>query len=492
MSSICCASVIASLALVLLSCKQDSAPKADPAAAAAEAAALADKAKLAAASQPPPAAPPAAGKGNLAGIVHHAGAPAAGVEVQLCEEFSTIGLGSDCRGQIVKVKTDEHGRYLFRDLEPKTYGAITVRAFETPFYQYVTSLNDVLGATKHEVRAGATETANSVDLIKRDLFVVGPCFLARVAASPVVRWMPVPGATSYRVVLTGEGQVAPRFDDLAKGKVGSEASGTSFTPSAALAPGRWSIAVVALGGHGKPSVIAISSERCEFVVPGANDKTPISDAVERTPPRARPAIPALAPLTPPPGAGAVQGVVLFAEQPAAGLEVKLCETFDQFNGCDGKTLKTKTDARGVYTFGDVPPMKWQGLTVRVFNTKLELFVRSGLLTNAAYVVAPDRVLSVPPMRMFKTDLRVSSPRERAKLKTRQFEVKWVPYPGAASYKLDIDADGYRGLELVGASFVLDKPIANGSYELELTALDAWGEPLAKTARPIKFSIAAAD
>src|SRR5215207_5534816 len=72
---------------------------------------------------------------------------------------------------------------------------------------------------------------------------------------------------------------------------------------------------------------------------------------------------------PAPGKGNVQGKAMFNEQPAVGVEVKLCEKFSQFvGGCSGKTLTTKTDDAGEYLIKDVTPGLYEGLTVRVFNT----------------------------------------------------------------------------------------------------------------------------
>src|SRR5262245_54549298 len=52
---------------------------------------------------------------------------------------------------------------------------------------------------------------------------------------------------------------------------------------------------------------------------------------------------------PAPGKANVQGKVFYNEKPAAGVEVKLCEKFNQFfGGCKGETFVTKTDNNGEY------------------------------------------------------------------------------------------------------------------------------------------------
>src|ERR671916_659725 len=55
------------------------------------------------------------------------------------------------------------------------------------------------------------------------------------------------------------------------------------------------------------------------------------------------------------GKANVQGKALYNEQPAAGVEVKLCEKFNRFfGGCSGETYTTKTDPAGGYVIKDVP------------------------------------------------------------------------------------------------------------------------------------------
>src|SRR6266508_2865737 len=52
---------------------------------------------------------------------------------------------------------------------------------------------------------------------------------------------------------------------------------------------------------------------------------------------------------PAPGKANVQGKVLYNSKPAANIEVKLCEKFNQyFGGCNGQIYQTKSDANGEY------------------------------------------------------------------------------------------------------------------------------------------------
>src|SRR3954470_23474494 len=67
------------------------------------------------------------------------------------------------------------------------------------------------------------------------------------------------------------------------------------------------------------------------------------------------------------GTGNIQGKVLYNGKPVPNIDVKLCEKFNRFfGGCSGKTFAAKSDADGDYVIANVPPMSYEGLTVRVF------------------------------------------------------------------------------------------------------------------------------
>ena len=95
---------------------------------------------------------------------------------------------------------------------------------------------------------------------------------------------------------------------------------------------------------------------------------------------------------PAPGTGNVQGKVLYNGKPVEGIEAKLCEKFNQFlGGCTGKTYTAKSDAAGEYVITDVPPMTYEGLMVRVFDTDSYVFATTGLagLSSAKYDVTDE-------------------------------------------------------------------------------------------------------
>jgi hypothetical protein len=194
----------------------------------------------------------------------------------------------------------------------------------------------------------------------------------------------------------------------------------------------------------------------------------------------------------------VQGKVFFNDKPAAGIEVKLCEKFNQyFGGCGGQTFTGKTDDDGEYLIKDVPPGVYEGLTAKVFDTPYYVFATSGIVSSAKYKLEPDETFFAPDTHLFKSDLKLVSPKAAAKIPAEGIEVKWESYPDAAYYKFSIHADSattakteydYINKRVDGTSFVLDKPLAPGSYSVQVTAFNGNDRKLADSSSDIKFTV----
>ena len=198
------------------------------------------------------------------------------------------------------------------------------------------------------------------------------------------------------------------------------------------------------------------------------------------------------------GKGNVQGKAFYNEQPAVGVEVKLCKTFNQFfGGCGGDTFKAKTDENGEYLIKNVPPGIYEGLTVRVFDTPYYVFATSGIASAAKYNIEADTTYFAPDSHLFKNDLKLVNPKAAAKVPPENLEVKWDAYPDAAYYKLSIFADtstgaeapyDYIGRRVEDVSIVLDKPLKPGSYNAKIEAYNAGDRKLAQSASDIKFTV----
>ena len=90
------------------------------------------------------------------------------------------------------------------------------------------------------------------------------------------------------------------------------------------------------------------------------------------------------------GRANVQGKVLYNSQPAADIEVKLCEKLNiETLACTGKSFKTRTDSSGEFLLANVPPIVYDSLLVRVFETNLYLFSTRKPGKAAKYKLEPD-------------------------------------------------------------------------------------------------------
>jgi hypothetical protein len=198
------------------------------------------------------------------------------------------------------------------------------------------------------------------------------------------------------------------------------------------------------------------------------------------------------------GKANVQGKAFYNGKPAAGVEVKLCETFSRFlSGCGGETFTTKTDDAGEYLFKDVPPKVYEGLTVQVFDTPYYVFATSGIVQSAKYKLEEGRTFFAPDTNLFKQDLQLQSPKAGAKTGATGIEAKWDAYPDAAYYKLSFYADtasgakpeyDFIGRRVDGTSFALDKPLAPGTYTCKVEAYNGNDVKLSQTASDIKFTV----
>jgi len=201
---------------------------------------------------------------------------------------------------------------------------------------------------------------------------------------------------------------------------------------------------------------------------------------------------------PEPGKGNVQGRVLYNEKPAANIEVKLCETFNQFfGGCGGQTFITQTDQNGEYLIKNVTPRVYEGLLVKVFDSNYFVFATSGIVQTAKYKINADETFFAPDTSLFKSDLKLVNPKASAKVATNNIEFKWDPYPDAAYYKLSVYADtdsgakaeyDFIGRKVEGESFTTDKPLTPGTYNIKLEAFNANEVKLAESSKDHKITV----
>lgn len=201
---------------------------------------------------------------------------------------------------------------------------------------------------------------------------------------------------------------------------------------------------------------------------------------------------------PDPGTGNVQGKAFYNQKPAAGVEVRLCETFNRFmGGCGGQTYTTKTDEAGEYLFKSVPPKVYEGLTVKVFDTDYFIFATSGIVSAAKYKIEEGQTYFAPDTHLFKQDLKLASPKAGSKVAAAGLELKWDAYPDAAYYKFSVNGDSSTGAKtefdyinkrVDGTSYALDKPLAPGTYGVRVEAFNANDTKLSQSSSDIKFTV----
>ena len=201
---------------------------------------------------------------------------------------------------------------------------------------------------------------------------------------------------------------------------------------------------------------------------------------------------------PAPGTGNVQGKVLYNEKPAAGIEVKLCETFSQYlSGCGGKTFTVKTDEQGEYLIKNVPAGTYEGLTAKVFDTNYYVFATSGYVSSAKYRIEDGKTYFAPDSNLFKGDLKILSPKAGSRIPASGVEVKWDAYPDAAYYKLSILGDsanaGPTDYDLInkrvdGNSYLIDKPLSAGKFRVKIDAFNANDVKLAEGPNDVEFTV----
>ena len=202
---------------------------------------------------------------------------------------------------------------------------------------------------------------------------------------------------------------------------------------------------------------------------------------------------------PAPGKANVQGKVFYNGKPVGGIEVKLCEKFNQYmGGCQGQIYQTKTDTNGEYLIKDVPPGVYEGLTAKVFDTPYYVFATSGLIGSAKYDLKADETFFAPDSNLFKSDLKLISPKAGAKVSPDGIKIEWANYPDAAYYKYSLYADTNTGAEanydyinkrIDGTSDTLGQALKPGTYRVVVTAYNSNDIKLADSPDDIKFTVA---
>lgn len=142
---------------------------------------------------------PAPGKGNVQGKVLYNDQPVEGIEVRICENFSTI-MGIRCDGKTQTTKTGADGVFVLADLDPKTYGGLTAKVFKSAYYVF--PQEGIMTAQKFNVEADKTIFARDIHLYKDDVKIINPKAGSKADAKNLeLKWEAYPDAAYYKISL---------------------------------------------------------------------------------------------------------------------------------------------------------------------------------------------------------------------------------------------------------------------------------------------------
>jgi hypothetical protein len=206
---------------------------------------------------------PAAGKGNVQGKVLYNDQPVEGIEVRICENFSTI-MGIKCDGKTKTTKTGADGVFVLADLDPQIYGGLTAKVFKSAYYVY--PQEGIMTAQKFAVAADKTIFARDINLFKDDIKITNPKAGAKVDAKSVeLKWDAYPDAAYYKVSLFNEGGGLPPLS-------GERVDDPVYAVTEPLTNGKYRVKVEAYNGNNRK--LAENSSDIKFTVTGGEEPAP--------------------------------------------------------------------------------------------------------------------------------------------------------------------------------------------------------------------------
>lgn len=200
---------------------------------------------------------PEAGKANIQGKVLYNEKPAIGVEVKLCEKFSTF---SGCSGEEFKTKTDDNGEYLFKNIDPKEYAGLLAKVFDTQMYVFAAQSFGITAA-KYKIEPDTTFFAPATNLFKSDLKVENPKANAKVDASDLeIKWEKYEDAAYYKFGLY------PDEASVSSPYINQKVEGESFKIEKPMTPGKYRLKIDAFNANDVK--LANLKEDIEFMITG--------------------------------------------------------------------------------------------------------------------------------------------------------------------------------------------------------------------------------
>lgn len=187
-------------------------------------------------------------------------APAADIEVKLCETF-VMFVG--CKGKIYTTKTDENGEYLFKNVEPMVYESLLVKVFKTTDSIYASNRFG-LTAAKYRIEPDETFFAPPSHIYKFDMKGQSPKQGAKIDAKDLeIKWNPYENAKYYKVSMYSKNpKVGAPF-------TGEEVEGESYKVDKDLTNGDYRVTIEAYNAN--DSKLAQLDKDLEFTVTGGKE-----------------------------------------------------------------------------------------------------------------------------------------------------------------------------------------------------------------------------
>ena len=206
---------------------------------------------------------PAAGKGNVQGKVVFNDQPVEGIEVKICENFSTI-MGIKCDGKTATTKTGADGVYVLPDLEPKIYGGLTAKVFKSNYYVY--PQEGIMTAKKFTVEADKTIFVSDISLFKDDVKITNPKAGAKVEAQGLeLKWNAYPDAAYYKISLFPDAGGLPPINS-------ERVDDPTYAVSEPLTNGKYRLRVESYNANNRK--LAETADDIKFTVSGGAEPTP--------------------------------------------------------------------------------------------------------------------------------------------------------------------------------------------------------------------------
>jgi hypothetical protein len=189
--------------------------------------------------------------------------PVEGIEVRICEDFSTI-MGVKCGGATRTTKTGADGVFVLADLEPKTYGGLTAKVFKSSYYIY--PREEIMTAKKFTVEPDKTIYASDISLFKDDLKITSPKAGAKVEAKNLeLKWDEYPDAEYYKITLFPDAGGLPPIN-------GERVDDPTYAVSEPLTNGKYRLRVESYNANNRK--LAETSNDIKFTVIGGAEPAP--------------------------------------------------------------------------------------------------------------------------------------------------------------------------------------------------------------------------